>query len=73
MDSPVHAELFQWCGAKALHVENGLIQNTNPMTLKKAKQANEKLVLRWRIRVCESCQESFDIANQGLFYECKRC
>lgn len=73
MDSPIHSELVQWCEAEALLLANGLIQNTDAITLKKAKQKNENLILRWKLRVCESCQASFDITNQGLFYECKRC
>jgi len=73
MDSPIHSELVQWCEDNSLLLENGLIQNTDSITLKKAKQENRNLILRWKLRVCESCQTSFDITNQGLFYECRRC
>ena len=73
MDSPIHSELVQWCEENSLLLANGLIQNTDAITLRKAKQEDANLILRWKVRVCESCQSSFDITNEGLFYNCRRC
>jgi hypothetical protein len=73
MDSPVQAEIIQWCGANALSIRNGLIQNTNAISLNSARKKNVKLVLRWRNRLCEVCSQEFDIMERGLFYNCKRC
>lgn len=73
MDSPVHTELLQWCEENAQTLKNGLIENAVAITLRKAKQENANLILRWKLRVCDSCQENFDITTQGLFYDCKRC
>ncbi len=73
MDSPVQAEILQWCGAKALEIRNGLIQNKDAISLIEAKKANNKLILRWRNRICKECNGEFDITEQGLFYDCKRC
>ena len=72
MDSPVQAEMVQFCKESGLVIEAGLIQNEQAVTLKEAKET-KNLVLRWRRRICEQCQEAFDITTHGLFYQCKRC
>lgn len=73
MDSPIQAEIIQWCGENNLFLLNGLIQNHEAITLELARNKNIKLVLRWRNRICETCNTKFDIMNQGLLYNCKRC
>jgi hypothetical protein len=73
MDSPIQAEIIQWCGENNLFLFNGLIQNHEAITLELARNKNIKLVLRWRNRICENCNTEFDIMNQGLLYNCKRC
>ena len=72
MDSPVQAEMVQFCDESELVIEAGLIQNEQAITLKEAKET-KNLVLRWRRRVCEQCHKAFDITTHGLFYQCKRC
>jgi hypothetical protein len=51
------------------NVENGLIQNDKPISWEDAKNINERLILRWRFRVCRKTGEFFDITKQGFGYE----
>ena len=52
---------------------NGLIQNSESISLKAAKDYNSLIVLRWRHRECISCDKSFDITSEGLLYKCGGC
>ena len=31
------------------------------------------LMLRWRYRICLSCEKQFDIEKEGKFYKCGEC
>tara|TARA_B100001564_G_C20407505_1_gene564088 strand:- start:393 stop:599 length:207 start_codon:yes stop_codon:yes gene_type:complete len=50
-------------------IEDGLIQNTNYITFEDAKEINQKLILRWRYRICKKTGEPFDILEKGFGYE----
>lgn len=52
---------------------NGLIQNEESITLQSANDYDALIILRWRIRECKSCQQSFDITVEGLLYKCGGC
>ena len=52
---------------------NGLIQNDESINLQSAKDYDSLIILRWRKRECKSCQESFDIAAEGMMYKCGVC
>ena len=51
-----------------LSVENGLIQNTDPITRSEAAGKSTLWMLRWRHRVCENTGQAFDITKQGFLY-----
>jgi len=52
--------------------DDELIQNTKPITFAEAQQ-HPLVILRWRFRNCSSCDESFDIHQEGRFYKCGGC
>ena len=64
--------LEAWCQVKNLTLENGLIQNNAPMSLEKSREV-VCFALRWRTRQCKTCNNQFDILNQGFLYSCGDC
>jgi|TARA_B100000282_G_scaffold296874_1_gene280710 hypothetical protein len=54
-------------------VEDGLIQNKEPITQAQALIQSKKFILRWRFRVCRYCGEDFDIEETGFGYNCGCC
>lgn len=64
--------LESWCQVNNLSLRNGLIQNQEAMS----KDMARKVVcyaLRWRHRVCETCDDEFDISQAGYLYSCGAC
>ena len=45
MDSPVQAEMVQFCEEGGLVIEAGLIQNEQAITLKEAKEMKKRMIL----------------------------
>jgi hypothetical protein len=73
MESPVYVNLVQWCQDNKYRLQDGLIQNSKSINITDAKKSHKEFILRWRHRICMTCQETFDICDTGLFYKCKRC
>ena len=74
---PLRAELepqvIQSIHQSELPFENGLIQNSESISLSDAKEYDSLILLRWRNRQCVECGESFDITSQGFLYKCVVC
>jgi hypothetical protein len=64
--------LQSWCQVNNLILRGGLIQNKDPMTLLKAREA-VGYALRWRHRLCKTCENEFDISHTGYLYSCGKC
>lgn len=64
--------LEAWCQVKNLTLEDGLIQNNEPMSVDNARKV-VCYALRWRHRQCKSCDNHFDILKQGFLYSCGDC
>ena len=47
-----------------------LIKNKKPQTQQEMLNTNPKKLLLMRYRVCNYCEEPFDIENKGIFYRC---
>lgn len=55
---------------QAFPVRDHLIQNPTPM---REKESPALIRFRWRYRVCNHCDEPFDIEDAGRFYKCGDC
>ncbi len=53
--------------------QDGLLQNTESISLSAAQDYNSLILLRWRRRECVSCSRVFDITTEGLLYKCGGC
>ena len=73
MDSPVQAEMVQFCDENGLFIEAGLIQNEQAITLKEAKETKNLVLRCGEEESVNNVIKAFDITTQGLFYQCKRC
>lgn len=60
--------LLEWASDNDLVVEDGLIQNDDPMTRDQASKLSTRWLLRWRNRICEETGETFDITERGYLY-----
>lgn len=60
--------LIEMADSLELVVENGLIQNTDPITRSEAAGKSTLWMLRWRYRVCQNTGQTFDITKKGFLY-----
>ena len=54
-------------------MQDGMLKNHKPITLKEAKEINSKYIFSWKWRVCEICIKNFNISEEGLYYRCEEC
>ena len=59
--------------ATELPFQNGLLQNSESISLSAAQDYDSLILLRWRRRECVSCGQGFDITSEGLLYKCGGC
>jgi len=67
MSDPV--ALSSWAEGLRWDLIEGLIQNDDhPMTRQEAAESSHRWMLRFRYRVCEDTNETFDITERGFLY-----
>ena len=54
-------------------MDNELLENHKPISIKEAKNINKKYIFSWKWRLCEVCSNDFDITKQGIYYRCEEC
>jgi len=64
------SEVFDLMREQGFPIQDYLIQNPEPM---KHSKSPKHILLRWRHRLCVSCNVSFDIEKEGRFYRCGDC